>query len=391
MQNARFAAYKKLFILFFSLLFCNTLISQEICSETLWVKGEGEYNNYRIPSLIVTKARTVLAFCEGREGGDAGDIDVLVKRSLDNGQTWGEESIVWDDNDNTCGNPCPVVEEETGRIWLFMTWNLGADHERLIVRKESKDTRRPFLSYSDDDGKTWSTPVDMSDSCKDPDWGWYATGPGVAIQLSSAPYQGRLVIPANHSYDDPDGNIRKGPFGYGSHVLISDDKGKTWRKSEPIRPGCNESQVVELPDGSLIMNMRSYNDKYCRAIAKSVDGGETWSDIWHDYQLVESKCQASFINYGDYEGKEMILFSNPAVPIGRTHMTIKTSFDQAKSWSNAKLIHAGPSAYSCMTKLADNRIGLLFEGGKNTRYQNILFLAFPANAIFKPDNIMSIK
>lgn len=385
------SAHFKLITFFSILVFCGALLSQEIHSETLWVKGKGDYNNYRIPSLIVTTSGTLIAFCEGREGGDAGDIDLLVKRSLDHGQTWSEESIVWDDNDNTCGNPCPVVERETGRIWLFMTWNLGADHERLIVRKESKDTRRPFLCYSDDDGKTWSTPVDMSDSCKDPEWGWYATGPGVAIQLSSAPYQGRLVIPANHSYDDPDGNIRGGPFGYGSHVLISDDRGKTWRKSEPIRPGCNESQVVECSDGSLIMNMRSYNDQYCRAIAKSVDGGETWSDIWHDHQLVESKCQASFIDYGAYDGREMILFSNPAVPIGRTHMTIKTSFDNARTWSNAKLIHAGPSAYSCMTTLPDDRIGLLFEGGKKDRYESILFLAFPAQALFQSKDLINLE
>ena len=364
------------------------LFSQQIYSTNLWQKGTGLYNGYRIPSLIVTKKGTLLAFCEGREGGDAGDIDILLKRSTDNGLTWSAETVVWNDKDNTCGNPCPVVDQESGRIWLFLTWNLGADHEGKVILKESTDTRRPFLCYSDDDGITWSKPKDVSKTCKDPSWGWYATGPGVAIQLKSDKYNGRFVIPANHSYDDPDGNLRDGPYSFGSHVLLSDDSGVTWRKSQPIRPGCNESQVVELSDGSLLMNMRSYNDKYCRSISKSTDGGETWSEIWHDSQLVESKCQASLLYYGPYKGKNMILFSNPAVPKGRTHMTIKVSFDEAKSWTNAKLIYPGPAAYSCLTVLPDGKIGIFYECGEFNAYETIRFSAFPAGMLFNPGSFV---
>ena len=355
----------------------------------LWQNGTGNYKNYRIPSLLVTKDGTLLAFCEGREGGDSGDIDLLLKRSADNGATWSDETVVWDDGRNTCGNPCPVVDEENGRIWLFMTWNLGSDVERRIIRKESRDTRRPFVCYSDDDGKSWSKPVDLSKTCKDPSWGWYATGPGVGIQLKTGKYKGRLVIPANHSYDDPKGDMAGGPFGYGSHVLFSDDHGKTWKMSEPIRPGCNESQVVELSNGSLLMNMRSYNDNHCRAIATSEDGGETWSDIRPDRQLVESRCQASLINYGVFNNKNMFLFSNPAVPQGRTHLTIKASFDDCKTWSNAKLIHAGPSAYSCMVKLSNGKIGILFEYGTEHRYDMIRFVSFPAEMLFTPGNLLN--
>src|SRR5699024_9694794 len=174
--------------------------------------------------------------------------------------TWTSEQVICDEAGNTCGNPTPVVDQQTGRIWLFMTWNKGEDSEGDIIRKESKDTRHPFVIYSDDSGKTWSTPKDLSNCCKNPTWGWYATGPAVGIQIQQGKFKGRLVIPANHSYNEPDSTVfrRYGKYGYGAHVLYSDDHGKTWKMSEPIRPGVNESQVVELSDGRLMMNMRSY-------------------------------------------------------------------------------------------------------------------------------------
>lgn len=379
-------------IIFLLLLVCfsSRAEGQDIHKTNLWEEGEGDYASYRIPSLIVTKNNTLLAFAEGRkEHGDAGDIDLLMRRSFDNGKTWTEEQIIWDDGENTCGNPTPVVDEETGRIWLFMTWNRGEDTEPEIIQKESNEPRRPYVTYSDDDGQTWSEPKDLSTCCKDPGWGWYATGPGIGIQIENSEYKGRLIIPANHSYDESnsDNYQRFGNYGYGAHVLISDDHGETWRMSEPIRPGTNESQVVELSDGTLMMNMRSYNNEYSRAIAISTDGGETWSDIEHDHQLVESKVQASIFRYGEYEDEQMILFSNPAVPIGRTHMTIKTSFDEAETWSNSKLIYSGHSAYSSLAKLPNGNIGLFFEAGDNKRYERMTFASIPPEEIFNKGTI----
>jgi sialidase-1 len=375
------------FYLFLFLLNSHPLFSQKP-GINLWQNGTGDYKNYRIPALIVTQNGTLLAFCEGREAGDSGDIDILLKRSFDNGTTWSKEQVVWNDAKNTCGNPCPVIDRETGRIWLLLTWNLGSDSEAKIIRRESKDTRRPFVCYSDDDGETWSNPVDLSETCKVPEWGWYATGPGIAIQLKSEKYKNRIVVPANHSYDDPSGKEREGPFSYGAHVLLSDDGGKNWRMSEPIRPACNESQVVELSDGSVLMNMRSYNDQHSRAISISKDGGDTWSEIEHDQQLVESRCQAALLNYGPYYGKNMLLFSNPSVPNGRTHMTIKMSFDDCQSWSNSKLVHAGPSAYSCMAKLPNGNIGLFFEYGEEKRYDIIRFVSMSLDELFTPGAII---
>lgn len=378
--------YRKLVNLFFLCVLLHPFVStgQKLNDQILWKAGTGSYNNYRIPSIIVTQQGTLLAFCEGREGGDSGDIDILLKRSEDGGKQWSEEMVVWNDGANTCGNPCIVEDKETSRIWLILTWNNGKDNESDIISKESIDTRSPWFCYSDNDGKSWSQPVKMSDSCKDPSWGWYATGPGIGIQLVSSKYKGRLVIPANHSYDDPEGKVRNKPFSYGSHVLFSDDHGETWKMSQPIRPGCNESQIVELSDGTLMMNMRSYNNKYCRAISLSKDGGESWSAIQHEVQLVESMCQASIIGYGPYKGKNMYLFANPAVPSGRTHMTIKMSFDECLSWSNSKLIFAGPSAYSCIVRLPDKKMAIFFECGFKSPYEILNFISFQPQQLLQP-------
>ncbi|MHC4251436.1 MAG: sialidase family protein, partial [Planctomycetota bacterium] len=152
----------------------------------LWTSGEGSYHTYRIPAIVATTRGTLLAFCEGRKSGrgDAGDIDILTRRSTDGGKTWSESRVIWDDARNTCGNPGPVVDRETGTVCLLLTWNRGDDHERNIIAGTSKEPRKPFVCSSEDDGETWSKPSDISASARDDGWGWYATGPGVAIQLT---------------------------------------------------------------------------------------------------------------------------------------------------------------------------------------------------------------
>jgi hypothetical protein len=151
----------------------------------LFYIGMPGYNRYRIPSLILTKQGTLLAFCEGRIAGDTGDIDTLVRRSEDGGTTWGKYQVVWSEGSNTFGNPCPVVDQSTGRIYLLSTWNLGTDHESQIISWKSKDVRHPYICHSDDDGKSWSKPVCISDSARLDDFRWYATGPGIGIQIKS--------------------------------------------------------------------------------------------------------------------------------------------------------------------------------------------------------------
>ncbi|MEA1951012.1 MAG: sialidase family protein, partial [Planctomycetota bacterium] len=180
--------------------------------ENLFVSGKNGYDTYRIPALAVTNKGSVLAFCEGRKKsrGDTGNIDMLLRRGTDGGRTFSKQRIVWDDGPNTCGNPCPVVDRETGTIWLLMTHNLGEDRERQIIAGTSKGTRSVWVCKSSDDGRTWSKPVDITATTKKPGWTWYATGPGTGIQLRD----GRLVVPCDH--------IVAGTKAHNSHIIYSD-------------------------------------------------------------------------------------------------------------------------------------------------------------------------
>ena len=138
-----------------------------------------------------------------------------------------------------------------------------------------------------------------------------------------------------------------------------------------------------------MINMRSYHKKDCRAVSYSKDGGESWSEVKNAPQLTESICQASIIEYGQYQDDKMYLFSNPDVPFSRSNMTIKASFDDGNSWSNSKLIFAGPSAYSCLTKLPDGNIGILFEAGEEHPYEEIVFASFHPDEVFRPGNLIN--
>lgn len=333
--------------------------------------GKDGYHTFRIPALAVTTKGTVLAFCEGRKNswGDSSDIDLVLKRSTDHGKTWSAISVLWDDGQNTCGNPCVVVDRQTGAIFLLSTWNRGDDHEGGIIAGTSKDTRHVFVLRSDDDGLTWSKPLEITSDVKKPDWTWYATGPGSGIQIEHGPHKGRLVIPCDH--------IEKDTKHYFSHVIFSDDHGKTWQLGGRTPDHqVNECEVVELTGGKLMLNMRSYADsKRMRQTALSDDGGLTWKDQRSDPNLIEPICQAGIERYrwpaGDKPG--VVLFSNPASTKGRVNVTLRASLDDGKTWARSKLLYEGPGAYSDLDLMPDGRIACLYEAGADNIAESIVF------------------
>jgi len=173
--------------------------------------------------------------------------------------------------------------------------------------------------------------------------------------------------------------------GHGSHIIYSDDHGKSWQLGGSVSGGCNECQVVELADGRLMLNMRMQeNGQGKRGVATSRDGGVTWSELKLDPVLIEPVCQASLLRYtlASTGGKNRLLFSNPASAPApgqsrgdRVKMTVRLSHDEGRTWPVSKCLHDGPSAYSCLAALPDGDIGCLYEGGK-TRYGEIVFARF---------------
>jgi len=332
----------------------------------VFTSGQDGYHTYRIPATVATRDGELLAFCEGRKSSraDHGDIDLLVKRSADGGRTWSEQAIVYEeggDQNVTIGNPCPVVDQDTGTIWLPFC----------------RDNDDVLITSSNDGGKTWAPPREITADVKKSNWSWYATGPGVGIQLTRGPHRGRLVIPCDHRESSSDTEFKV------SHVFYSDDHGQSWQLGGSVAPHTDECQVAELPDGRLLINMRNYWQREGRvaelggkrAVSVSADGAESWGGLTFDEALLEPVCQAGLIRYSwPEEGRSRLVFSNPASSTARERMTLRISYDEGRTWPVAKLVDPGSAAYSCPVRLPDGQIGLLYE---RDGYRQISFVALP--------------
>ncbi|MCK4746159.1 MAG: exo-alpha-sialidase [Bacteroidales bacterium] len=349
---------------------CNAGDATESALNYLFESGAEGYRCFRIPAIVTTANGTLLAFAEGRRNGcsDTGDIDLVMKRSTDSGRTWSDLVVVWDDGENVCGNPAPVVDAHTGMIHLLSTWNLGEDREHQIIEGASRDTRRVFVMRSDDDGNTWSEPEEITTDVKKENWTWYATGPCHGIQLQNTPHRGRLLIPCDH--------IEDGTKRYFSHTIYSDDQGETWELGgNTPQDQVNECTVAELTGGRIILNMRNYDrSQKSRKVAFSEDGGMTWAGLVADATLIEPICQASLLMVRSSEEKShTLLFLNPAHEDERRMMTLRTSHDGGVSWTGAMVLHKGPAAYSDLTRLSNGDLGCLYEAGVSSPYQGIVY------------------
>ena len=342
----------------------------------LFVAGTNDYHTYRIPSLLQGK-KALLAFCEARRDSraDSGQIDLAMKRSLDGGQSWQPLTILAREEGISSSNPCPVYDRVTGIIWLPFCKNPAHDDEPAIVQGRSQ--RTVWLMKSEDDGVTWSEPVDISSQVKRATWTWYATGPGHGIQLRT----GRLIIPCNHAVginferNDP----------HHAHVFYSDDHGQSWQLGGSAPEGSNECQALELADGSLYLNCRNFNGTGKRGVAKSWNGGESFDKFYWDAALTEAMsedddvlpepaaCQASILRVND-----AVIFCNPA-GFKRDHLSLRLSYDQANSWPITKVLCKGPSAYSDLALLPDKTIACLYEAGKTHPYESLMLARFDLN------------
>jgi sialidase-1 len=287
-------------------------------------------------------------------------------RTFGYGVNWEPMRVVLPGNGQAMMNPGPVVDQRTGVIWLCCYEVRGGLQEHL----KDPFRGRVLLTRSTDDGLTWAPPVDLT-----PQVGKFIPGPGIGIQLRS----GRLVIPG---YGPAAGG------GTSSRVIYSDDGGQTWQAGAAVQGQTDEAQAIEWADGTLMLNMRSNRGQWCRYVALSRDGGETWFREFDEPALPETQCQASLLRVslpapllppGSGGERPGVLFANPAHPgpwDARTNLTVRLSWDEGQTWPIARQVTVGPAAYSCLAPLRDGTIGLLYEAGREHPYEKITFARF---------------
>ncbi|MER6339718.1 exo-alpha-sialidase [Streptomyces tendae] len=345
-------------------------------------RDPGGYACFRIPAIVRTTEGTLLAFAEGRvlDCGDAGDIDVVLKRSTDGGLTWGPLQVVNDGGGDTHGNPAPVVDRATGRVLLLETYNAGrTDGANCAV----PCARTPYLQHSDDDGRTWSAPRDLGSEILPPDWNsWYATGPVHGVQLTGGAHPGRLVAGVNAETWD-------GTRVTANHaaLVVSDDGGEHWRTGAtdtwPVaadgtfRQKPSELTLTERADGALLVSGREENgtDLGHRTQALSRDGGDTFAAPFRALpDLYAPQVQGAVLRLGD-----RTLLSVPADPDRRRTMTVRSSWDGGATWNSVDrgtVVTRDWSGYSDLVSVDDAAVGLLYEGGASDARDEIRFARF---------------
>ncbi len=330
-------------------------------------KADG-YPRYRIPALWYAPKKPLLAFCEGRHtaGQLTGDIDIVLKRSHDLGQTWEPLQVVADLGTDTCGNPCIVQDASNGWLWLAFTKSRGEDHEADIVAGKVPGTT-VWITHSEDDGTTWAAPLEISARARKPTWGWYGTGPGLGLYLHSTKSD-RILFPSYHT----EGGV------YRTHSLFSDDHGKTWQLGADAADHTSEPQVIEWDSHTLLMNARTISGHgEQRTFVVSKDRGETWKPAEGIAPLVENNCQGCTYRCfrSGSNGEFDWIFTTPISP-SRVGVHGWISEDAGKSWPHAQMLWSGPSAYTAMTRLQGGLVGMLLECGEKATYEQIAFMKF---------------
>jgi sialidase-1 len=363
-------------------------------------------NTSRIPGLITSTKGTLMAIYDARwdSGRDLqGDIDIALNRSEDGGQSWQPMQRVLDMKEwgnlpekyNGVSDACILCDKNTGTIYIAGLWMHGVldavsgkwvegltqDSTRWIhqwISKGSqpgfgvKETAQFLIIKSEDDGKTWSAPINITSLTKKKEWWLYAPAPGHGITL----VDGTLVFPTQ-------GRDENGiPF---SNITYSKDGGKTWIASAPAYSNTTECMAVQLDNGDIMLNMRDNRNRGVkspngRRVCVTSDLGKTWREHTSSYNaLIEPTCMASIHKhvYSDDQGrlKSLLVFFNPNSYNAREKLTLKFSFDDGKTWPEKYWVMVdewGGAGYSCITSIDENTLGIIYEGsGAHLVFQQI--------------------
>ncbi len=326
---------------------------------------------YRIPALARAKDGTLLAFAEARHDSvhDLGDIDIVLRRSVDGGGSWLPiQSVIRGRRGTKLSsvNPSVVVDPESGRIHLFCY--------QSFQNKWASGEYKLLHSFSDDNGVTWSEPKDHKPELSNR-WLSFQPGPGHAIILRRGKFKGRIVVPGWYVHTRNQRRV------FASAVIYSDDNGRSFHSGGTGMDGSDECMVAELADGAILMGIRppqGEKDSEFRHFAVSRDGGASFAPFMVDRELRAPICQASLLSSDD---GNRVYFCYPAggsyepdASTRRAALTLRSRTADS-AWSEPLLIYAGRSGYSDLVLLDENRIGILFEGGRRSSYKDGIWFA----------------
>ncbi|HUZ61100.1 MAG TPA: sialidase family protein [Hanamia sp.] len=343
--------------------------NEHLLYHDLFISGQDRVSQYCIPSLVTTNKGTLIAVCDARvdKPGDAPNkIDLVLKRSFDGGKTWTKQKTIvnYPDND-AAADASMVVDKQTGVIWLAYDYAI-ADPQGQLGR-----IIRIHILESSDDGVIWSTPMDLSYLTRGKNF-WLQNSPGRGLYAKG----GVIVFPMYSIL----GNFNN-PKQKQTVLIISKDHGRSWSMSNGIGDNNVEAQIASLPDGGIIANMRRPDGEGYRQIATTRDLGQSWSEVYTDSTLIGPGCQGSMINYQTH-GLSFLLFSIPDDKKFRRDLVLHISDNSGKTWNKKLSIYKRSASYSadysCLTKLPNGNIGILYDADTRKR---IVFAQIPFQAI----------
>lgn len=331
--------------------------------------GDDDVSAYRIPGIVTSKKGTLLAVYDIRHNSSVDlqeYVEIGLSRSTDKGQSWEKMRVPMAFGEteglpkaqNGVGDPAILVDETTGDIWIVAAWVHGLGNRRAWFNSQPgmdlNHTAQLMMVKSEDDGQTWSEPMNFTAQLKDPAWYFLLQGPGRGITMKD----GTIVFAAQFIGADRIPN---------ACIIYSKDHGKNWNISTLARTNTTESQVAEIKPGTLMLNMRD-NRGGSRAVSVTSDMGKTWTEHPSSRSaLQEPVCMASLIHVNAADnvlGKDLLLFSNPNDTKERRNITIKASLDSGMTWkeSNQLLLDAEDGwGYSCLTMIDSETVGIFYE------------------------------